>query len=190
MQALRTRQLGSTPLSLDAVVATGAAGRADSSSVTIIRGSGAVSTRPPYEQSAAAPVSVAAPAAREAQFESAKTAAAQRAVTTLSAADSVGADLRAAGTQRVGARTFALVDGTWTDARYTRTMHTVRVKAYSAAYFALVEKLEDLRAPFALMGPSGTPGVLVVGRSVAVAVAADGVETLSARELSAVESGW
>ena len=98
--------------------------------------------------------------------------------------------MRAAGTQRVGARTFALVDGTWTDARYTRTMHTVRVKAYSAAYFALVEKLEDLRAPFALMGPSGTPGVLVVGRSVAVAVAADGVETLSARELSAVESGW
>ena len=69
-------------------------------------------------------------------------------------------------------------------------MKTVRVKPYSAAYFALLERIEDLRAPFALMGTDGTPGVIVSGRSVAVVVANDGVETLSGRELTAFEGAW
>ena len=45
----------------------------------------------------------------------------------------LGADFRAEGTRLVGTRTFALVDGMWTDARYTKSMRTVRVKPYSAA---------------------------------------------------------
>jgi hypothetical protein len=64
------------------------------------------------------------------------------------------------------------------------------VKPYSAAYFALLEKLDDLRAPFALMGADATPGVIVAGRNVAVAVVADGVESLDAKQLSAIETGW
>jgi len=32
--------------------------------------------------------------------------------------------------------------------------------------------------------------VLVAGRSVAVAIAADGVETLTTHDLSAIEAGW
>jgi Ca-activated chloride channel family protein len=176
-----SRQLGSTPPQLDQVMVTGSAqsqrGRA---------GGTARDVTPP---SAPAPVSAAEPS-REKKFEMAKTAAAQRAANTLSAVDSVSADFAGAAVRRVGTRTFALVDGMWTDARYSKTMRTVRVQPYSAAYFALLERVEDLRAPFALMGAEGKPGVVVAGRGVAVAIAADGVDTLAARDIAAIETAW
>jgi len=139
---------------------------------------------------AAAPASAPADLSRDGKFEMAKTAAAQRSLTTLSAADSLSADLRGARVRRIGTRTFVLSGETWTDARYDSTIRTVRVKPYSAAYFAVLERLDDLRAPFALMGAGGSPGVLVAGRAVAVAVATDGVDTLSARDIAAVEAAW
>jgi hypothetical protein len=98
--------------------------------------------------------------------------------------------LKDAGVRRVGTRTFALANGVWTDTRYVKTLRMVRVKPYSAAYFALLERIDDLRAPFALAGADASPGVLVAGRAVAVAVASDGVETIDARELTAIEAGW
>jgi hypothetical protein len=165
-----TRRLGNASAQLDQVVVTGtsAGGRRD------------------------APAAAPAPAEmkREGQFEMAKAAAAQRAVTTLSAVDSVSADFGGATTRRVGTRTFSLTGTTWTDSRYTQGMRTVRVKPYSAAYFALLERLDDLRAPFALMGKDGTPGVVVAGRKVAIAIDAAGAETLDARDIAAIESGW
>jgi hypothetical protein len=133
---------------------------------------------------------VANEARRERQFEAAKAAAAQRAVTTLSAADSMSANFAKDAVRRLGTRTFTLTNGAWTDARYVTSMRTVRVKPYSAAYFAVLERFDDLRAPFALMGADGTPGVIVVGRAIAVAVAADGAESLDAKNLAAIESGW
>ena len=69
-------------------------------------------------------------------------------------------------------------------------MRLVRVKAYSAAYFAVLEKIDELREPLALLSSNGTTGVVVAGRSVAIAGAADGVETLIARDLSSVEASW
>ncbi|HEX5075281.1 MAG TPA: VIT domain-containing protein [Gemmatimonadaceae bacterium] len=162
-----TRRLGSAQL--DQVVVTGAAtGRRDAPS--------------------AAPVPTEAK--KEGQFEMAKAAAAQRVATTLSAADSVSADFSGATTRRVGTRTFTLSGATWTDSRYTAAMHTVRVKPYSAAYFALLERLDDLRAPFALMGNDGTPGVVVAGRKVAIAIDVAGAETLDSRDIAAIESSW
>jgi len=144
-----------------------------------------------YADSArATPAALPAEGKREQEFQRAKTAAAQRAATTLSAVDSVGADYASGSVRRIGARTFALIDGVWTDARYAQTMRTVRVKPYSAAYFALLERLDDLRAPFALMGASGTPGVVVAGRSVAIALSSEGAETLGARDMAAIEAGW
>ena len=142
------------------------------------------------ERGAAVPASAPADLSREGRFEMAKTAAAQRSVTTLSAADSVSADLPGATVRRIGTRTFVLTGETWTDARYTTTTRTIRVKPYSAAYFAVLERLDDLRAPFALMGAGGSPGVVVAGRAVAVVVAVDGVDTLSARDIAAVEAAW
>ena len=64
------------------------------------------------------------------------------------------------------------------------------MKPYSAAYFALLERLNDLRAPFALMGRDGNPGVVVAGRKVAIAIDAAGAETLESRDVAAIESSW
>ena len=174
------RRLGAGNAQLDQVVVTGAASAADAR-----RDRGAAGGR---EVPAAAP----APAVegKKESFEMAKAAAAQRAATTLSALDSVSADFSSAAVRRVGTRTFTLTAAAWTDSRYAPTMRTVRVKPYSAAYFAVLGRVEELRAPFALMGKDGTPGVIVAGRTVAVAVVADGVETLDARELASVEAGW
>jgi hypothetical protein len=175
------RRLGAANAQLDQVVVTGTASAADA-----IRDRGAaggrdlsVATSPPAPQEA-----------RKESFEMAKAAAAQRAATTLSAVDSASADFSGAAVRRVGTRTFTLTATAWTDSRYAPTMRTVRVKPYSAAYFAVLGRLEELLAPFALMGKDGTPGVIVAGRAVAVAVVADGVETLDARELASVEAGW
>ena len=74
--------------------------------------------------------------------------------------------------------------------RYRAGMTELKVKPYSAAYFALLERLDDLRAPFALMGKEGTPGVVVAGRTVAIAVDAAGADTLESRDIAAIESGW
>ena len=177
---MQPRTLGAGTTQLNEVVVTGTAARSD-----------AVSLRGRSSIDRSTPVAAPAPAeARREQFEMAKAAAAQRAATTLSAVDSASADLKDAGVRRVGTRTFALANGVWTDTRYAKTLRTVRVKPYSTAYFALLERLDDLRAPFALAGVDANPGVVVAGRSVAVAVAADGAETLDAREMAAIEAGW
>ena len=184
MQVPGERRLGTGNVRLNEVVVTGAAARADTraADATTFSGRGA----------AGGTAGGAAPADKKREeFEMAKAASAQRAATTLSVVDSVSADFGGATTRRIGTRTFSLAkDATWTDSRYTSTLRTVRVKPYSAAYFALLERLDDLRAPFALMGKDGTPGVVVAGRTVAVAVAADGAETLDAREIAAIEAGW
>jgi hypothetical protein len=139
------------------------------------------------------PASAPAELTREQRFDMAKTAAAQRAATTLSAVDSASADFSGAAgatTRRIGTRTFTLAAGTWTDARYVSTTRTVRVKPYSSAYFALLERIEDLRAPLSLVGPGSNAGIVVAGRAVAVAFVEDGVETLSARDVAATEAAW
>ena len=176
-----------------------AAPRADTATVQVFRGTKAESRRmmvdsPVRLEEVVTTGAAAAPAeSRERQFEAAKVAAAQRAATTLSAADASGADLSRAGgaaVHRIGTRTFTLTAGNWTDTRYTSSMRAVRVKPYSAAYFALLERFDELRAPFALMGTDGTPGIIVAGRAVAIAVAADGVEKLGDQELASLARAW
>jgi len=183
MQVPGERRLGNANVQLEQVVVTGTAARAD----TRARDAGTFSGR--GAAGGVAPASVPVDAKRQ-EFEMAKAASAQRAATTLSAVDSVSADFAGVTVRRVGTRTFSLTSTTWTDSRYTSAMRTVRVKPYSAAYFALLERLDDLRAPFALMGKDGTPGVVVAGRTVAVAVAADGAAALEARDIAAIEAGW
>ena len=155
------RRLGNTPdgrpapMQLDAVV-TGA--------------SGGVSTMKDNEKS----------------FEAARASAAQRSATTLSAADAAsgittsGEELR-----RSGDRLFALRDSVWTDTRLTDSMRRVKVRAYSAAYFRLLELLPELREPLAL-----GEKVIVAGRAIAVEISAEGAESLSDAELRDVQSKW
>jgi hypothetical protein len=123
-----------------------------------------------------------------AAFDQAKVAAAQRAATTLSAADStatLAAGARAVAVQHAGDRTFVQRDSTWTDTRYHLGMRLVRVQAFSPAYFALVTAVPDLRSAFAI-----GEHVIVAGRQVAVEVTPSGVGQLSDSDVAAVRAAW
>jgi len=185
MQA--SRQVGNASSArLNEVVVTGTAVAVDRKDTRAGTGSARDEARP-------MPASAPAELTREQRFDMAKTAAAQRAATTLSAVDSASADFSGAAgatTRRIGTRTFTFAAGTWTDARYVSSIRTVRVKPYSSAYFALLERIEDLRAPLSLAGPGSNAGIIVAGRAVAVAFVEDGVETLSARDVAATEAAW
>ena len=89
--------------------------------------------------------------------------------------------------KRAGTHTFVLRDGMWTDAAYkaNSSVKTVRIKAFSKAYFDLINALPELRSVFAV-----GEKVTVQGRSVAVVVSESGVEELSSSELRMVVGGW
>ena len=89
--------------------------------------------------------------------------------------------------KRAGTHTFVLRDGVWTDAAYkaNSSVRTVRIKAFSKAYFDLINALPELRSVFAV-----GEKVTVQGRSVAVVVSESGVEELSANEVKMVAVGW
>ena len=142
-----------------------------------------------------APASVAADA-RSLRFESAKAASAQRAANTVAALDSMSAAAtppaaggaageRAASTRVVNGHTFVLRDGVWTDARYTTSMPTTKIKPFSKAYFDIVSALPELRAALAL-----GDRVIVVGRDRAISSGDDGVAELSASALAALVKAW
>jgi len=146
-----------------------------------------------------APVPVAMPASgaalsrreapRDARFESAKVASAQRTMSTIAAADSlavanVGRDA-ARSVRRVDARTFLLRDSVWTDQRYRSEMTTVTIKPFSKAYFDLLTTIPELRPVFALGSR-----VIVVGRDRAIALGDRGQETLTAAQLAALAKAW
>jgi Ca-activated chloride channel family protein len=123
-------------------------------------------------------------------FKNAKVAAAQRAVTTLSAADSVATlDAsqagRGVGVRRAGGRTFAYQDSVWTDTRFTPATRVVRVAPFSAAYFSLIQAVPDLRAAFAV-----GDRVLVAGVRVAVEVSPAGATELSDSDVAGVRADW
>lgn len=134
----------------------------------------------------AAPPSAAAP--REQQFKAAKASQEQRAAVSLQSLDALEKEQAASnGVQmrRAGTRMFQMVDGRWTDVRLVPDMKRVKVKSYSAAYFALAEALPGLREALAL-----GEKVVVAGRAVAIEVTDTGAETLSERELESVRSNW
>ena len=136
-------------------------------------------------QSVVTGVTTAAPAA--AQFEAAKTAAAQRSVTNLSMADE--ADLSGArqggGVTRAGNVTFLLRDSVWTDVRYKKTGAILRVKPFSDAYFKLIEMVPELREPFSV-----GERVIVAGRSMAIELTPLGEEHLTDRDMTLIKDRW
>ena len=145
---------------------------------------------------------MAPPAApsRDMRFESAKAASAQRDASSLASLDSlalakkpspavgIGAVNGAAAnvsTRVVNGHTFVLRDGVWTDARYTPTMPTTKIKPFSKAYFDLLAQLPELRSSLAL-----GDRVIVVGRDRAISSGDDGVSELSASALAALVKAW
>jgi Ca-activated chloride channel homolog len=125
------------------------------------------------------------------QFEAAKSAAAQRSVTTLSAADSAGgmADFGRVGggrkVARAGNMTFVLRDSVWTDVRYKQTGTVLRVKPFSDAYFKVIELVPDLRDSFSI-----GERAIVAGRNMAIELTPIGVEKLTDRDVALIRNNW
>ena len=130
---------------------------------------------------AAAPLSV-----NEKRFEAARASAAQRSVTSLTAADEV-ARFTGSGkaSRRSGNRLFVLRDSVWTDTGLKDSTRRVKIRAYSAAYFRVVELLPELREAL-VFGDR----VIVAGREIAIEITPTGVESLTDRELLDLQSKW
>jgi Ca-activated chloride channel family protein len=127
-----------------------------------------------------------APAAAPAvQFEAAKAAAAQRSATSVSAADAAAGIRDDANVRRAGNVTFALRDGVWTDVRYRQSGPVLRVKAFSDAYFKLLELQPDLRDAFSV-----GERTIVAGRSMAIELSPSGEDTLTDRDLALLREHW
>lgn len=118
------------------------------------------------------------------QFESARTAARQRSAKSVAAADEAMDAAATAGVRRAGTRVFQQDGDRWVDARMKPELRVYQVKAYSPAYFSLIEKLPELREVFA-MGDR----VLVAGRTVAVEVVEDGAD-LSVSDVETIVRNW
>jgi Ca-activated chloride channel family protein len=122
------------------------------------------------------------------QFEAAKSAAAQRAATSLSDADaasgyaSVG---RSDNVTKAGNVTFVLRDSVWTDVRYKKSGTVLQVKPFSDAYFKLIEMIPELREPFSV-----GERVIVAGRSMAIELTASGKERLTDGDATLVRDRW
>lgn len=127
----------------------------------------------------------AAPAAAPTvQFEAAKAASAQRAVTSVAAADSVAA-VSEARVKRAGTYTFVLRDGVWTDVQYKNTGSVLRVKPFSDAYFRIIELQPELREAFSVGDRA-----IIAGRSMAIELSPNGVEQLSDRDQAMLRDRW
>ena len=154
----------------------------------VAAGSGAVTLRRTVPTTGA-PAASPAPASAD-RFEQARMAAEQRGAKSLGAAAAQLQDVvvTAAGTtvpaRNVGGRTFTFQDGRWTDSRYSTAASVTKVRAYSKAYFALIDEAPELRQIFAL-----GERVLVAGKVGALEVGADGREELDRAEIARLVRG-
>jgi Ca-activated chloride channel family protein len=134
---------------------------------------------------APSPASATAATGSADRFEAAKLASEQRAVTNLADLDkSARRDAKDA-VRMAGTRTFVQKDGVWTDTRPGETLRVVKVKAYSTAYFDLVQRIPELGPLFAV-----GERVRVNGRAVAVEVSDDGLLQLNMAALDALARDW
>jgi Ca-activated chloride channel family protein len=135
---------------------------------------------------------MAAPAPQVQAFEQAKAASAARAATSMSAVDAMmpaqitsvhltGSTSAIIGRRVVANRIFTLRDGVWTDERYRTGGAVTAVKPYSNAYFALLDKIPELRAVFAI-----GDRVIVAGRGVSIEVSEKGVESLDSASVERI----
>lgn len=158
------QSMGQGRTALDQVVVTGAGSAVSAKGGT--RG-----TMPP----------ATAPTANEQRFEAARSAAVQRDAKSMAELESdVGV-----GTRTVGTRLFRLEGGVWKDAALTTAHRTVRVKPFSALYFDLMKRVEQLGPVFAL-----GERVIVAGKGVAIELAPDGLERLGEQELNTLVRDW
>jgi Ca-activated chloride channel family protein len=127
-----------------------------------------------------------APAAPSAKaFEAARSAANQRAATNLAVADEAASGKSGDAMRRIGARTFSLENGKWIDTRSADSLKVIKVRAFSDAYFRIMDAIPDLREVFSLGDK-----VLVAGRQSAIEIGDSGIETLSDSDLRRLTAAW
>ncbi len=119
------------------------------------------------------------------QFEAAKTSSEQRAATSLGDLDKDALRDKKESFRVVGSRTFTLQDSIWVESRSLDGIPVIKVKAFSPAYFVLVQNIPEL-APLFAIGER----VRVIGRHVAIEVGPDGITQLDAAELSHAMGNW
>ena len=123
----------------------------------------------------------AAPAmAAEAGFAMAKVASSQREMRSLSAMDK-DEKKSANETRAFAGRTFIKLGDTWTDVHFADAKGkatVIKVKAYSAAYFAVMRELPQLKQAFAL-----GDHVVITGKSVVLEIGDSGAESLTAAQV-------
>jgi len=100
-------------------------------------------------------------------------------------ADLLERDDAAMPARAVGGRLFRLQDGVWTDAAHETSRGVTRVKAFSAAYFALLNALPELEPVLAELSD-----VVIAGAESSVRVGDEGIEEISTSELRELVAGF
>ena len=138
-----------------------------------------------------APAAAAPESRRERDFASARVAQEQMAAKSLAAGDSTSRvmDARAAAAgievRRAEGRAFTLQDSVWVDGSVRPDAKVIRIKAYSGAYFKLIELVPSLREVLAI-----GDRVRVGGRTLTIEVGPEGVDALTAEHVAAIEAEW
>jgi Ca-activated chloride channel family protein len=127
-------------------------------------------------------------AAADMRFEAARSSAVQREAKSVGALDAAGQTAErgnAISVRIIGNRRFTLANSLWTDARFTASTRTLRVKPYSALYFELLKRLPELQDIFAI-----GDRLIVAGRTVAIELVPTGEERVDAGQLAAWQRAW
>ncbi|HEV7704045.1 MAG TPA: hypothetical protein VGO46_07110, partial [Gemmatimonadaceae bacterium] len=99
--------------------------------------------------------------------------------------DSDSKDARADAATRAGNHLFARRNGRWTDVAFKEGMKVVKIKAFTPAYFKVLDAIPELRESFAVGDK-----VLVAGKHVAIEISDTGAEQLGDAELRSLKEQW
>ncbi len=94
-------------------------------------------------------------------------------------------EVRADSVTRSGEHLFEHRNARWTDLGFKEGTKIVKIKAFSKAYFAVLDAVPQLRAPFALGDK-----VLAAGKHIAVEVSPEGADTISDAQLRELKEQW
>ncbi len=88
-------------------------------------------------------------------------------------------------TKAIGGRIFRLRDGVWTDVAFEDGGPLIEIKAFSSAYFDLVRAVSELELVLRELGT-----VVVAGAELSLSVGDEGVDEISASELTELVNGF
>ncbi|MCI0436865.1 MAG: VWA domain-containing protein, partial [Gemmatimonadetes bacterium] len=108
-------------------------------------------------------------------------AAAQKVAANAVLEGAVGGRSAAESSRTIAGRVFRLNAGTWTDALHRPNLRIVELEAFSPAYFALLERLPELRPYWTELS-----NVIVAGREVGVRVSPKGAKQLPEAEVARI----